>query len=625
MSLLFLAALALLPLGCKSPSAGLTTIAVAPPAHVVRDVHSFSRPDEVVVRHLALDLVVNFDRQVIAGAATLHIENIRGVDELFLDTRDLDIHRVTLGEERMRTEFTLGEETPFLGRALRVAISPDTTLVRVEYSSRPEAAAVQWLTPEQTSGDHPFLFTQSQAILARTWVPCQDTPMVRMTYEAKVRVPAGMLALMSAENPIAKNVDGVYEFTMPQAIPSYLLALAVGDLEFRALDGRSGVYAEPTVVEKAAWELADTPKMIESAEALYGPYRWGRYDILILPPSFPFGGMENPRLTFATPTILAGDRSLVALIAHELAHSWSGNLVTNATWNDFWLNEGFTNYFTQRIMESVYGLDYAEMLALLSLQDLRGEIQDIGAESPDTHLFLNLSGRDPDDGMTSIAYDKGYFFLRLLEETAGRKNWDGFLRSYFDRYAFSSMTTSRFLDHLRKELIVRDASIEYNVGIDRWVFGPGLPDNASRVESPAFDLVDAELARFGEGADASELEVEGWTTHHWRHFLRNLPQPMSFDQMRDLDATFGFSKTGNSEVLHAWLLQAIDNRYEPAYGALEEFLTSMGRRKFLSPLYSALAKTDEGTALAREIYGKARATYHPIAQISIDETLGWTE
>jgi len=308
----------------------------------MRDVHSFARPDEAVVRHIALNLEVDFERRVLSGTARVQFEKTAEARQLVLDTHGLTIDSIDI-EGGGRASFTLGDETPFLGRALTIDVDEDTEVVTIHYETSPDAAAVQWLAPAQTAGGkHPFLFTQSQAILARTWVPCQDSPGIRMTYEATIRVPKELMAVMSSENPTEANDSGVYHFNMPQAIPSYLLALSVGDLAFRRFSDNSGVYAEKPMIEASAYELADTPKMIEAAEKLYGPYRWGEYDVLVLPPSFPFGGMENPRLTFATPTILAGDRSLVNLVAHELAHSWSGNLVTNATWNDFWLDEGFT-------------------------------------------------------------------------------------------------------------------------------------------------------------------------------------------------------------------------------------------------------------------------------------------
>ena len=577
------------------------------------DVHSFSKPDEAVVRHLALDLDVDFGAKRLSGAATLHIRTPHGGRELVLDTNGLRIDRVTLddGTEAM---FTMGDTQPFLGTPLTIAVKPETQWVRVEYASSPDAAAVQWLSPEQTAGGtHPFLFTQSQAILARTWVPCQDSPGIRMTYEATIRVPQGLMAIMSAENPTAVSEDGLYRFSMPQPIPSYLLALAVGDLEFRSLGANSGVWAEKPMIGAAAYELAETPAMIEAAERLYGPYRWGQYDVLVLPPSFPFGGMENPRLTFATPTILAGDRSLVSLVAHELAHSWSGNLVTNATWSDFWLNEGFTVYFERRIMEEISGREYSEMLALLGHQDLEATVAELPPR--DTHLVLDLTGRDPDEAATKLPYEKGYFLLRLLEESAGRARWDRFLRDYFDRHAFQSMTTTAFVAELRH------AFPQLDVDVNVWINGPGIPDNAPKPRSDAFVKVEEQVQAFEQGTPGAQLATANWSTHEWIHFLRHLPKNLTLAQLTDLDAAHGFTSSGNSEILHEWLLRAIEHHYEPAYHALERFLLRQGRRKFLKPLYQKLAETPDGLERARRIYAKARPMYHSVSYRTIDRIL----
>ncbi|MEW6732654.1 MAG: M1 family metallopeptidase [Acidobacteriota bacterium] len=589
-----------------------------------KDLHSFASPTDVALTHIDLDLVVDFEKKQIAGKAGLKLNNKTAARQLHLDTRDLTIERVTLGESETETKFTLGETVKHLGQPIVIDIQPDTKQVNVYYHTSPNAEALQWLQPAQTAGGKkPFLFTQSQAILARTWVPCQDTPGVRITYRAKIKTRPDLLAVMSAKNSQQKSADGVYEFEMPQPVPSYLLALAVGDIEALSTGARSCVYSEPLVVKKAAWELADMEKMIAAAESLYGPYRWERYDVIVLPPSFPFGGMENPRLTFATPTILAGDRSLVSLIAHELAHSWSGNLVTNATWNDFWLNEGFTVYFERRIMEAVYGKDYAEMLAELGRQDLIRTIEELGRDSHDTHLFLDLKDRNPDDGLTEIAYEKGYFFLRMLEENIGRQQWDAFLRKYFDTFAFQSMTTTKFLAYLRENLIKNDKALEEKLMIDKWVYSAGLPENCPKIEAKEFAQVEAEVQAWQAGTPAKDLKTKNWTTHHWLHFLGKLPESLSQQQMAELDAAFKFTNTGNSEILQAWLLHALSSKYQPAYPALEKFLTSMGRRKFLKPLYTKLAQTPEGLELARQIYKKARPTYHPVSYNTIDEILKW--
>jgi|CXWL01.1.fsa_nt_gi aminopeptidase N len=612
---LFHPALALAALACAPPpppSASLAAVALDP--------HTFARPLEVAVEHLALDLTVDFATRIVSGTARLDLDRRTDADELVLDTRDLTIVAVTGGDGRPAA-FRLGSVEPHLGQPLAISLAPGTKSVTVTYATSPAAGALQWLEPAQTAGPHPFLFTQSQAALARTWIPLQDSPSVRFTYEARVRVPPGLVAVMSAENSQVESPDGVYTFRMDQPVPSYLMALAVGDLEFRSLGIRSGVYAEPAVVEKAAWEFADTEKLIEAAETLYGPYRWGRYDLLVLPPSFPFGGMENPRLTFATPTILAGDRSLVALVAHELAHSWSGNLVTNATWNDFWLNEGFTTYAERRIMEAVFGADYADMLAVIGRGDLETSLADLPPE--DTRLRLELAGRDPDESGTDIPYEKGALFLTHLERAAGRERFDSFLNRYFTEHAFQSMTTDGFLAFLDSELLKPAGLTRQGLGVAAWIDGPGLPPDAPRVTSKAFDRVEAQLDRWRSGALAADLETQAWTTHEWVHFLRGLPVDAPDARLSELDLAFGLSERGNKEVLFAWLMGAVRAGYEPAQPAVERFLTSLGRRKFLMPLYGELAKTESGKARAIEIYRKARPTYHPVAVQSVDELLGW--
>jgi aminopeptidase N len=587
----------------------------------VVDPHSFANLDDVTVRHLSLDLEIDFEQRQLHGHATLELAD-HVANHLVLDTRDLDIERVRL-DDGTDVDIILGEEDPLLGRSLTVPITPETVRVTVHYSTRPEAEALQWLPPELTAGgEHPFLFSQSQAILARTWVPCQDSPAVRMTYDATLRVPAGLMAVMSATNGIEAHDDGVYTFSMRQPIPSYLLALAVGDLEFRPLGPRTGVYAEPPVVAAAAWEFADTERMMDAAERLYGPYRWERYDILVLPPSFPFGGMENPRLTFATPTILAGDRSLVALVAHELAHSWSGNLVTNATWNDFWLNEGFTSYIENRLMEELYGVAYAEMLAALDLASLRRTLSDLEPDSVDSHLVFDLAERNPDDGMTDVAYNKGASFLRSLERQVGRERWDEFLNDYFQTFAFQSIDTPTFLAFLDERLLAGDAELARRAQTDAWVYGPGLPDSLVEAQPAAFAHVGGAVGSWQDGTAAADLSTDGWTTHHWLHFLQSLPEDLSQAQMTDLDSAFGFTESGNSEILATWLGIAVREQYTSADPALESFLMTVGRIKFLTPLYQALLDADERDR-ALEIYERARNRHHPVTVSSLDRLLAW--
>lgn len=588
-----------------------------------RDFHSYSNPQEIRVRHLDLDWDVDFEQKILKGTAILIFERIAQKSSvLILDTRALNISKVEAsadGKSFNDTEFSLDSPDPVLGAALTIRLPESATRVRIHYATSAGASGLQWLGPQQTAGKRePFLFTQSQAIHARSWIPLQDTPQVRVTYTAHVRTPSRLLAVMSAENDPNARRDGDYRFRMTQPIPSYLIALAVGDLRFRPLGRRTGVYAEPPVIEKAAREFIDTEKMVEAAERLYGPYRWGRYDLLVLPPSFPFGGMENPRLTFATPTVLAGDKSLVSLIAHELAHSWSGNLVTNATWSDFWLNEGFTTYIERRIIEAVYGRQREEMEAALGRRSLEEEMA--GLEERDQILHVDLKGRDPDAGFTGVPYEKGALFLRSLEETFGRARFDQFLRGYFAHFAFQSIRTEDFVSYLKANLLDKYPQQAARVSVEEWIYKAGLPKNSPRPASDAFRQVEEQAKRWLKGEiTLAKISTGSWSTQEWLHFLQSLPEDLGNARMAELDRSFRLTNSGNSEIIFQWLLMAIRNRYEAAYPKLEEFLIGIGRRKFIKPLYEELVKTPEGRARAISIYRRARPTYHPIAVATIDE------
>ena len=612
-----------------------------------QDSHSYANPSAVRVRHVDLDWDVLFDQKILKGTTTLTIERTSQTEPLILDTRDLKIERVETsvnGVKYTPATFTVGTSDKILGAPLTIPLPARATRVRIQYSTSPGASGLQWLAPAQTAGKKdPFMFTQSQAIHARSWIPLQDTPAVRVTYNARVRTPRNLLAVMSAENDAHTLRDGDYSFRMRQPIPSYLIALTVGDLRFRSLGPRTGVYAEPQVIDRAARELSDTERMVVATERLYGPYRWGRYDILVLPPSFPFGGMENPRLTFATPTILAGDKSLVSLVAHELAHSWSGNLVTNATWRDFWLNEGFTVYLERRIQEAVYGRARAEMEASLGLRELQEEMATL--EDRDEILHVDLTGRDPDDGFTNVPYEKGALFLRHLEQTFGRVQFDRFLRSYFNHFAFQSITTEQFLAYLRQNLLDKNPALAARVPVDEWINNAGLPSSSPKPTSPAFAQVEEQAQRWLRGEiTATQIPVAKWTTQERLHFLKfvqsaleppasaggpadasasQLSQTERLRLMGELDRAFQLTRSGNSEIAFQWLMMSIQNKYDPAYPRLEEFLLSVGRRKFIRPLYQELAKTPEGKERALAIYRRARPTYHPIAVSSIDQDLKW--
>ena len=587
-----------------------------------RDIHSYARPDEVRVTHVALDLRADFDARVLSGTATLSLQRHGSGSEVVLDDKGLEIQKISGGDSELK--FTLGEDDRILGRPLTIQLPAKVSEITITYRTSAEAGALQWLQPSQTAGGkRPYLYSQGEAIFTRTWIPTQDTPGVRQTYSARITVPRDLRAVMSAEQLTPDGVETpggrTFEFKLTQPVPPYLIAIGVGNLAYRQVGPRTGIYTEPAMLDAAASELVDLEKMVTAAESLLGPYRWGRFDVLVLPPSFPLGGMENPRLTFATPTIIAGDRSLVSLIAHELAHSWSGNLVTNATWSDFWLNEGFTTYVENRLMEVLYGVDRARMLQVLDRRSLDTEIARLGPTNKDTILHADLKGRDPDDAVSDIAYEKGATFLRTIEATVGRETFDAFLRGYFDRHAFQSITTAQFLDDLRRHLLKDDPQLEERLKVQEWLYQPGLPANAAVPASDVLVKVDQDVKAFANGAAASSIKsASGWSTQEWQHFLVTLPDKLTTAQLTDLDRTFGLSERRNAEVLFAWLRVAIRNRYEPAMPALERFLTSVGRRKFLKPLYEDLMKTDWGKDDARRIYARARPLYHSMSTTTLD-------
>lgn len=600
-------------------------VRTALPADIAkRDPHSYSEPEAVRVTHVDLELRPLFDKRTLEGTATLKLtRNDRyPLAPLILDTHNLEIHRVeatSLAGSYKPVKYDIGPSDAILGAPLSIEAPRNVSQVRVSYSSDPDATALQWLDPAQTAGKkHPFLFTQSQSIHARSWIPLQDTPGVRLTYSARVETPAGLLAVMSAQNnPNAARGES-QAFQMNRPIPPYLIALAVGDLEFAATGPRTGVFAEPPLIAAAAYEFADAEKMLEAAERLYGPYLWGRFDTLVLPPSFPYGGMENPGLIFVTPTLISGDRSSVSLIAHELSHAWSGNLVTNATWSDFWLNEGFTTYIERRIQERLYGKRRAEIEEVLAEQKLDEEMKRLAPR--DQVLHINLDGRDPDSGVTQVPYIKGALFLKSLEETFGRQRFDKYLRSYFEHFAFKSVTTQDAIRYLRENLLNEYPDLAATVPIEEWIFEPGLPDSAPRADSPELDKIRLEAQKWqNHKLDLRKLDTHRWIPQEWVHFLRSLPAGLDFGRMSELDQAFRLTESANAQILQQWLLMALRCQYTPAYPRLEEFVATVGRLIFIKPLYEELMKSESGRKMARAIYSRVRANYHPISQAAIDK------
>jgi len=584
------------------------------------DPHSFFDPAQPRTKHVAFAFDVDFARRAIAATARLTLGSPSS-GRLDLDTKGLHLKSVQTGDGRPLPHL-LEEERPILGRRLRLDLPARTEEVVIAYETSPEATALQWLEPRQTAGRrHPFLFSQCQAIHAREIAPLQDSPGARITYAAALTVPDPLAAVMSAgpagDAPGPRPGTRTWRFEMPQPIPPYLLALAVGELASRDLSPRSRVWAEPGTVDKAAWEFAGIEAMLATAERLFGPYDWERYDMLVLPPSFPFGGMENPRMTFLTPTLLAGDRSLVDVVAHELAHSWTGNLVTNSSNEHFWLNEGTTVYAERRIHEALHGEDAAALAWAIGEKALAAEFERF-AEKPElTRLRLDLDGVDPDDAFSSIPYEKGARLWALLERTAGRERFDPVLRRYIGTFRFTSITTEEWERFIEDEL----PGIGGTIGLDRWLRGPGLPANAPRFAAPVLDRLAALAAGWAGGARPEPQAIAAWGTSETLVYMQRLPRPLSEADCAWLDRALRLDDRGNYEILVEWLTIAAASGYAPAFARMREVLTTVGRMKYLRPIYTALGQAPATQALARDIFAAARPGYHPLSRRSVEGIL----
>ena len=629
-ALLLLSAVAVLAAaGCareSAPPAEPAAPATKPEAAVTvdpaRDEFSYAEPDKVRIQDLSLDLAVDFDAKQISGTATYTLDWIDPkANTLVLDTRDLTITKVeAAGKDGTygALQYALADADPLLGSKLTVQVPERNATVRIAYKTSPEASGLQWLAPSMTEGKkQPFMFSQSQQIHARSWVPLQDTTQVRFTYSAHVTAPNNAMVLMSADNDPDAARDGDYSFTMPQAIPSYLMAIAAGDLVFKPISERSGVWAEPAMVEKAAAEFEDTEKMIQTAESLYGPYRWGRYDILVLPPSFPYGGMENPRLTFATPTVIVGDKSLVSLVAHELAHSWSGNLVTFSTSRDAWLNEGLTSYVENRLVEALFGKDQAAMESAIAREELKQEFTE--DNKPLQRLAVKPGDLDdPDNNLTGTVYTKGAWFMEALEKRFGREPFDAFLRGYFDHFAFQSIDTTQFRDYAIANLLQKHPGTMSQEEFDAWLYEPGVPASAPQVRSQRFAVVDAaRIAWTGSGELPVSQITSAWSTQEWVRFLDGMPETLAPEQMAALDAAYKFTGTPNGEIAQRWYPLAARSGYHAADGEMAAFMQRVGRRKLIMPIYNALVQTPEGLVFAKGVFERAEPGYHPITTGSV--------
>ena len=604
---------------------------------VPKDVSSQSNPHEISISHMDLDILIDFPNKSVKGHAdlTLKIQDPNST-RLVLDVTTLKIKSVTDLSDNQALKTSLAEPNKILGTAFTIELGKkytesDKPKLRIAFETVPEATALQWLDPSQTLGKkHPYMFSQCEEIHARSLIPCQDTPAVKFTFTAKVSVPKPLRALIGGIL-IKEETDGelnVYHYEQKIPIPSYLFAIAGGDISYVDISPRIRAYCEEGYLEQSKYEFEPADKLLQAAEELLTPYEWIRYDVLVLPPSFPFGGMENPCLTFLSPTLLAGDRSLINVMIHEMTHSWIGNLVTNANWSHFWLNEGINVYYERRVGAALYGDDHLQLASIEGLKDLEGYVKGIGEQHPYSVLVTNLEGIDPDDAYSSLYYEKGYFLCLYLEQLLGLEFMGYFFKEYVKTFRLKSITTDNFLDLLKakvQEKFPEDGLEKLKqVDWDGWLYKPGVLPQQPKLDYTEYNVVKALATEYFNNLDNpeklashEELSSGKWETikvllffEVFGELVKNDKKKISESTLDWLDNKYKFSDR-NAEIACKWFQLCITQGYTKVDAKIEAFLTTIGRMKFVRPLFKAL--TDSGrTDFAKSIYEKNKGSKHSL-------------
>jgi aminopeptidase N len=588
------------------------------------DYHSFANIEQFRVTHIELDLRVDFHNKVLFGEAALEVKRLDpNATELVLDTHGLDIRDVsekptTVIGALAKSEttwvsrpFHLDKADPILGSPLVIELPPhkrSTQIIKIEYVTSPDAASLHWLDDAHTAGKHhPLMYTLSAPIGARGWIPLQDTALVRITYAAVIHTDDNLLAVMSARNDPEVKHNGNYAFVNRDAMPPSRIALAVGDLRFKSTGPRTGVYAEKPLLADAAKEFADTESLLKAAETLFGPYRFERCDLVVLPPQFPLAEVGNPRAPFISSTIVTGDRSEESVVARAVAQAWAGDLVSGATPRDAWIDAGLAVYMQNRLVRQVYGDARVTVDRVLAEHAVREDLAQM--DRPDQALAVDQRDRDPAVSRAA-ADEKGGLLFTFLDDKFGRERLDAFLQGYFDHFVFKSITTEEFLAYLKENLLDRFPGIVSASQVEHWVKEPGLPQDAPLLAIPLYESVDTTRSAWLAGkAAAKKLDTRAWVTPQWVYFLDGMPGALRKDQLSDLDQAFGFTHSANAEIASSWFLLVIKNGYQPSYARLEEFLATNGRQTLLVPLYTELMKTPGGEVLAKRVFALAHPVY----------------
>ncbi|HSJ87100.1 MAG TPA: M1 family aminopeptidase/hydrolase [Anaerolineales bacterium] len=581
----------------------------------LHDPTSYTDLTQGTIKHIDFRIRVDFSTRILDIEATYQMRQpIQG--SLFLDTFKIEMNDAHVADRHLEWEFDASDDV--LGKRLHLKNLDGEPGFTLKFRTSPEARALQWMNASQTAGGkHPFLFSQCQTSNARSIFPCQDTPSVRFTYSAKVEAPEELTVVLAAERAEGLGGRGLFQFNMPQPIPSYLFAIAVANLDFRELGSRTGIYAEPEIVDAAAWEFGEIERTIVEAEKLLGPYLWGRYDMLVLPPSFPFGGMENPRLTFLTPTAMIGTRGQASLVTHELAHAWTGNLVTNATWQDFWLNEGWTTYAETRITEILEGKDVTDLNAVYDEKRTLEIIQRVGADSPLTCLKLPAEKEETDSTVSVLAYTKGCFFLKECEYAVGRERFDAFIHKYMKSFQFQSLMTEQFLDFLKAEL----PDVFEKVDVAAWVYKPGMPESWHKPQSHLYDEVKNALRDFEQGTLPAKEQVQDWHRYQILLFLQGLPKKISVEDCKAIEDIFELRKRNDDYFYSYFYAACLASGYHEVLPQIENFVERIGRMLYIMPVMRAMIGTEWSRDRARPLLERVREKHHPVTVTAIERLL----
>lgn len=602
------------------------------------DPSTFSNYYEFKVNETVLNFDIDFSKKKVSGDVTFDlISKNSDLKEIWLDTSYLIIHSITINDQP--TKSTLNERTEPLGSRLNITLPSSTSNItlRILFETTSKCTALQFLEKEATDGKSaPYLFSQCQAIHARSLFPCFDTPSIKSPYKMSVKSPYP--SLMSGREVSSETTD-IYKFNQPIPIPSYLISLASGDITLKPIGPRSSVFCESINVDKCKYEFEnDMENFIVTAESLVFSYEWDKYNALVLPLSFPYGGMENPNITFVTPTLISGDRENVDVLAHELSHSWSGNLVTNCSWEHFWINEGWTVYLERRIQGQLHGQKVRDFSGIIGWIDLENSITSMGKSADKfSTLVQNLAnGVDPDDSFSSVPYEKGYNLLYHIENTVGIEQFNKFIPYYFNNFKYKSLDTYQFLDCLYDFFKSQKHQLD-TIDWETWLFKPGMPPQKPNFDTSlvneCYNLADKWFNAIINNESLDQFEANDISNFSANQSVVFLDTLSSFNKADDFhwsnhknalkelsDKYSTYSNSKNCEVIFRWFILQVGGHNPNFYDQLGDWLGTVGRMKFVRPGYLILNDVDHDKAVS--YFEKFELSYHPICKSLVKKDLG---